>query len=155
MKSLSKAQATMRDLKERLEKRVKGASAGSVDTVKATQDSQGWPMLVLSDNGTETAGNPVIALRLKAVNAVSKDVFGNDLVAFGPHEMEVAYELDATEGEPSRRDLIKVMAEVGKLGHRVLVKEIADATAVTAASMDATAPADSLEYDTQWPAQGI
>lgn len=153
MQSLAKAQATMRDLKERLEKRVSGSA--SIDTVRADKDSAGWPMLFLSDAGTETAGNPVIALRLKAVDAVSKDVFGNSLVAFGPHEMEVAYELDGTEGEPSRRDIIKVMAEVAKLGHKTIVKEIADATAVSASSMDAASPADSLEYDTQWPAKGI
>lgn len=153
MQSLAKAQATMRDLKERLEKRVSGSA--SIDTVRADKDSAGWPMLFLSDAGTETAGNPVIALRLKAVDAVSKDVFGNSLVSFGPHDMEVAYELDGTEGEPSRRDIIKVMAEVAKLGHKMIVKEIADATAVSASSMDAASPADSLEYDSQWPAKGI
>ena len=153
MQSLAKAQATMRDLKERLEKRVSGSS--SIDTVREAADSEGWPMLVLSDGGVETAGNPVIALRLKAIDAVSKDVFGNALKAFSPHEMEVAFELDGTEGEPSRRDIIKVMIEVAKLGHKVLVKQIADATAVSAASMDATSPADSLEFDTQWPAKGI
>jgi hypothetical protein len=153
MQSFAKAQATMRDLKERLEKRFAGSA--TIDTVREAKDAQGWPMLFCSDGGTETAGNPVIALRLKAVDAVSKDVFGNDLRAFSPHEMELAYELDGTEGEPSRRDIIKAQLEIGKLGHKVLVKEIADATAVSATSMDATAPADSLEYDTQWPAKGI
>ena len=153
MQSLAKAQATMRDLKERLEKRVQGSS--SIDTVRATADSEGWPMLILSDAANESAGQPVIALRLKAVDAVSKDVFGNALKAFSPHEMEVAFELDSSEAEPSRRDIIKVMIEVAKLGHKVIVKQIADGTAVSASSMDATSPADSLEFDTQWPAKGI
>jgi hypothetical protein len=153
MQSLAKAQATMRDLKERLEKRVSGSA--SIDTVEASKDASGWPMLFLSDGGVKTAGNPVIALRLQAQDAVSKDVFGNALVSFGPHSMEVAYELDGTEGEPSRRDIIKVMVEVAKLGHKMVVKEIADATAVSEASMDATAAADSLEFDTQWPSKGI
>ena len=153
MQSLAKAQATMRDLKERLEKRVQGSS--SIDSVRATADSQGWPMLILSKAANEAAGQPVIALRLKAVDAVSKDVFGNSLKAFSPHEMEVAFELDASEAEPSRRDIIKAMLEVAKLGHKIIVKEIADGTAVSAASMDAASPADSLEFDTQWPAKGI
>jgi hypothetical protein len=153
MQSLAKAQATMRDLKERLEKRVSGSA--SIDTVEASQDSSGNPMLFCSDGGVKTAGNPVIALRIKSQDAVSKDVFGNALTAFGPHTMEVAYELDGTEGEPSRRDLSKVMFEVAKLGFKTEVKEIADATAVSATSMDAASPADSLEYDTQWPAKGI
>lgn len=153
MQSLAKAQAAMRDLKERLEKRVSGSS--TIDTVRATADSSGWPMLVLSDGGNEAAGQPVVALRLTAADAVSKDVFGNSLKAFSPHEMEVAFELDGSEGEPSRRDIIKVILEVAKLGHKVVVKQIADGTAVTASSMDAASAADSLEFDTQWPAKGI
>lgn len=153
MQSLAKAQAAMRDLKERLEKRVSGSS--TIDTVRESKDSDGWPILLLSDGGNESAGQPVIGLRLKSVDAVSKDVFGNSLKAFSPHELEVAFELDATEGEPSRRDLIKVMLEVAKLGHKIIVKQIADGTAVSASSMDSTSAADSLEFDTQWPAKGI
>ena len=125
MQSLAKAQATMRDLKERLEKRVSGSA--TIDTVRASQDSSGNPMLFLSDAGNEVAGQPVIAIRIKSQDAVSKDVFGNQLYAFGPHILEIAYELDGTEGEPSRRDIIKAMSEVSKLGLKIEVKEIADA----------------------------
>lgn len=153
MKSTAKAIAQVRELKEKLEFRFKGSA--SIDTVRALSDAQGWPMLICSDGGVETAGNPVIAIRIKAVDAVSKDVFGNDLVAFSPHTIEVAYELDGTEGEPSRRDIIKTMAEVQKIGMKVLVKEIADATAVSAASMDAAAVADALEFEVQWPTKGL
>ena len=154
MQSLAKAQATMRDLKERLEKRVSGSA--TIDTVRASQDSSGNPMLFLSDAGNEAAGQPVIAIRIQSQDAVSKDVFGNDLKAFGPHTLEVAYELTAGGKQtPNQRDLIKAQLEVSKLGHKIEVKEIANATAVTATSMNATSPADSLEYDTQWPAKGI
>lgn len=153
MKSLAKAEATVRELKEKLQFRFKGSS--SIDTVRESKDSEGWPMLFCSDAGNEAAGQPVVAVRIKAVDAVSKDIFGNDLIAFGPHELEVAYELDGTEGEPSRRDLSKVMLEVSKIGMKILIKEIADATAVSATSMSATAPADVLDYEVVWPTKGL
>jgi hypothetical protein len=153
MKSLAKAQATIRELKAKLEFRFKASA--TIDTVRETADSEGWPMLICSDAGNEAAGQPVIAIRIKAANAVSKDVFGNDLVAFTPHELELAYELDSAEGEPSRRDVIKAMSEVAKCGFKILVKEIADGTAVSATSMNATAAADSLENDVQWPTKGM
>jgi len=112
-------------------------------------------MLFLSDGGTETAGNPVIAIRIKAQDAISKDIFGNALVAFGPHDLEFAYELDGTEGEPSRKDLSIALLECSKIGMRILIKEITDATAVSATSMDAEAADLTLDVETQWPNKGI
>jgi|NOAtaT_7_FD_contig_51_5285587_length_2665_multi_4_in_0_out_0_3 hypothetical protein len=153
MKSTAKAQAQARELKEKLERRFKGSA--TIDSVRQVNDAQGWPLLLCSDGGNEAAGQPVIGIRIKAQDAVSKDVFGNDLVAFAPHTIEVAFELDAAEGEPSRRDLIKAMADIAKIGMKIDVKEIADGTAVSAASMDAAAVADSLEVETQWPTKGI
>jgi len=153
MKSTAKAQAQARETKEKLERRFKGSA--TIDTVRQANDAQGWPLLICSNGGAESAGQPVIAIRIKAQDAVSKDVFGNDLVAFAPHTIEVAYELDATEAEPSRLDLAKVMQEVSKIGMKIDIKEIADGTAVSAASMDATAVALSLEVETQWPTKGI
>lgn len=152
-KSTAKADAMSRDLKERLGFRLEGSAR--IDTVREARDAAGWPMLFLSDGGTETAGNPVIALRIKAVDAVSKDVFGNANVAFAPHELEVAYELDGTEGEPDRKDLAIVLYETTKIGMKTLIKEIADATAVSEASMDAAAAAESLEFDVLWPTKGV
>lgn len=153
MKSTAKAEAWMRDLKERLEFRIQGSS--TIDTVREAKDSNGWPVLFLSDGGVETAGNPVIGLRIQAADAVSKNVFGEDLLAFTPHELELAYELDVTEGEPSRKDLIKVMLEASKLGLKLIVKEIADGTAVTAANMTAAAVAASHEAEVVWPTKGM
>lgn len=149
MKSTAKAQAQARELKQKLELRLKGSA--SIDQVRQANDAQGWPMLFCSNGGAEAAGDAVIAIRIKAQDAVSKDVFGNDLVAFAPHTIELAYEEDI----PSRVDIIKVMAEVQKIGMKLAVKEIAAATAVTEASMDAAAVAASLEFETQWPTKGL
>lgn len=153
MKSTAKAQAQARELKEKLERRFKGSA--SIDSVRQANDAQGWPLLVCSDAANEAAGQPVIAIRIRAQDAISKDVFGNDLVAFAPHTIEVAYELDVAEGEPSRLDLAKAMQEVSKIGMKIDIKEIADGTAVSATSMDAASVALSLEVETQWPTKGI
>jgi len=153
IKSLAKAEALVRDLKEKLELRLKGAAAGRVDTVREAKDSDGAPYLVLSDNGTETAGNPVIFIRIKQIDAVSKDVFGNAMSAYAPHICELAYELDSSEAEPSRLDIIKVMFELAQLGIRTQVKQIADGTAVTPANVDAATAAEDFDW-IYWPTKG-
>lgn len=153
IKNLAKAEALVRQLAEDLKLRTKGAAAGRVDTVREAKDSEGYPYIVLSDNGTETAGNPVIFIRIKQIDAVSKDIFGNDMKAYAPHVCEMAYELDATEAEPSRLDIAMAMFEVAKVGAKIEIKEIADGTAVTPASVDADSA--SLELDwLRWPTKG-
>ena len=69
IQSLAKAEALIRKLAEDLALRTKGAAAGRVDTVREAKDTSGAPFLVLSDNGTETAGNPVIFIRIKQIDA--------------------------------------------------------------------------------------
>jgi hypothetical protein len=149
MKSHAVAESLIRKLQEHLGFRLEGSA--SIDTIRELRDSDGYPALILSDGGTETAGNPVIAIRIKAADAVSKDVFGNSFDAFAPHTVEIGYELDGTEAEPSRLDLAKVMHECSKLGAKMQIKEIADATAVTMASLSAAAVALELEFELRWP----
>lgn len=148
MKSTAKAQATLRDVADKLKVRF------PAKTIRAANDANGWPMLFIS-NGSEAAGASNIALRMTAQNAVSKDVFGNDLVAFAPHTLEVAYELGASAGTvASRTDLVAVEFEAIKTGVKIDIKEIANATAVTEASMNAAAVA--VELDNQyWPTKGV
>jgi hypothetical protein len=150
MKSTAKSIAVMRDLKERIDFRI--AASATIDTSRAAFDANGYPLLFLSDaTGGEGAGQPVILLRMKPVDAVSKDVFGNANVAFTPHTMEFAYELDGGEAEPSRMDIMTVMQEVAKLGITIEIKEIADATAVTEAAINAAAATKVLQYDVVSP----
>ena len=151
-KSTAKAEALARDLKERLRFRL---NAARIDTIREAKDANGWPMLFLSDGGVETAGNPVIALRIKAIDAVSKDVFGNANIAFAPHELELAYELDSSEAEPDRKDIAIVLFECTKMGIKTLIKEIADATAVTESALNAASAAEALEFDKAWPTKGV
>lgn len=153
MKSLAKADALLRDVADKL--KVRYAGSATIDTVRAARDAAGWPMLFLSDAGNEAAGQAVIALRIKAVDAVSKDVFGNDLVAFAPHKLEVAYELTAANNPiPTDVDLLIAEFEAIKTGVAIQLKELANGTAVTAANMDAQAVAIELD-ELYWPTKGV
>lgn len=153
MKSTAKSSSQMRALKDQLSARFNGSS--SIDTVESYIDSNGWSYLMLSNGGLKSAGEPVIFLRIRGMDAGSKDIFGNSNLSFSPHELDLAYELDVTEGEPSRQDLAKCMLEVGKLGYKVIIKEIADGTAVTASSVDAASPSSENEYEMYSPSKGM
>lgn len=153
MKSTSKASAAMRDLADRLKTRTAGSA--TIDTVRAANDANGWPMLFLSRGGNEAAGQPVIAMRITSFDAVSKDVFGNQLTAFNPHLLEVSYELSATDNPlPTDKDLVTAEWEAFKIGMRTQIKENASGTAVTAASMDAAAVMADLD-DLYFPNKGV
>lgn len=152
LKSTAKAEALARDLAEKLKKRLAGSA--TIDTVREDKDANGWPLIFLSDGGTETAGNPVILIRIKGDDAVSKDIFGNAITAAAPHTTEVAYEKDGTEGEPSRLDLTTVLFETIKMGTKIAIKEIDDATAVTESAINA-ASADKTLDDLYWPTKSV
>jgi hypothetical protein len=149
MKSLAKSDATLRDLKEVLERRL--ARYESLDTIREARDADGWPMLFLSAAGDESAEEPVIAIRMKSFDAVSKDVFGNDLVAFTPHTLEVATEADSGV---DMADYAETVTECAKRGVLVQIKETAAQTAVTATSMDAAEPSREIEVQDEWPTKG-
>jgi hypothetical protein len=149
MKSTAKAEALLRDVADKLKKRFPSK------TIRSARDSAGWPMLFISDSGSEAAGQAVQALRIKAQDAVSKDVFGNDLVAFAPHALEHAWELTAANNPiPTDADIYAVAFEAVKTGVKIQLKELANGTAVTAANMDAASVAVELE-DLEWPTKGV
>lgn len=151
--STAKAQACFRDLADRLSKRI--SASASINTVRAANDANGWPMLFLSVAGNEAEAQPVIVLRMSAVSAVSLDVFGNPLSAYAPHIIEVAYEMAAAnKPEPSILDLQTVEYEAFKIGARTQVKQIANGTAVTETSMNAKA-ADLDVDDLYWPTKSV
>lgn len=153
MKSLAKADALLRDVADKL--KVRYAGSATIDTVRAARDANGWPMLFLSDAGNEAAGQAVIALRIKSVDAVSKDVFGNDLVAFAPHKLEIAYELAAANNPIAiDTDILIAEFEAIKTGVAIQLKELANGTAVTAANMDAATANIELD-ELYWPTKGV
>jgi len=153
MKSTAKAEALLRDVADKLAKRYAGSA--TIDTVRQAKDSQGWPVIFLSDGGVETAGAAVIALRIRAVDMVSTDVFGNATSAYAPHKLEVAYELTATDNPiPTDKDLLTAEFEAIKTGVAIQLKELANGTAVTAANMDAAAVGLELD-ELYWPTKSV
>ena len=150
MKSTALADAKFRSLADDLKIRLKGSA--TIDTVRAARDAQGWPVLVLSDGGAEAAGDAVIVLRMKAQDAVSKDIFGNDLVAFAPHTVDVAYEQDANgKPTPAAKDVAIALHEATRIGAKVAVKETANTDAVLANLETATTivELDWLQFPTK------
>lgn len=150
MKSTAKAESVMRGIKEELAMRIKGSA--TIDTVRELKDANGWPMLVLSDAGVETAGAAVIAIRMKAVDMVSKDVFGNDLVAFAPHKLELCWEKDANDKPtPADADVAMITTVCAKKNICLVVKETDNGDAVVA-NLDAAtviAQIDDLQFPTK------
>lgn len=153
MKSTAKAQAWMRDLSDKLSKEL--AAGAGLNTVRAANDANGWPMLFISHAGNEAEAQPVLAIRISAVDAVSRDVFGNDNISLSPHILERAYEL-ALSGAPevSALDIAVVSKETDKLGIHIQVKQVANGTAVTEASMNATPSSLDVSADLYWPTKG-
>jgi len=148
IKSTASADATLRDLKERLER--KNAETATLDTVREARDANGWPMLFLSLAGAEAAGDNVIAIRMRGIDMVSKDVFQNDAIAYTPHRMEIAHEDTVADDA----DKAVVIAECAKTGVALELKAIAAATAVTEASMDAKEADRVIENQDEWPTKG-
>ena len=144
----------MRDMADKLKVRLAGSA--TINTVRAANDANGWPMLFLSQAGNEAEAQPVILIRIMSVDAVSKDIFGNQLTAFNPHTLEIAYEL-ASSGDNAivaHADLLKAEYECIKTGVRIQLKQLANGTAVTEAAINAAAPSLDIE-ELYWPAHGV
>lgn len=128
-KSTAKAEAMARDLKDRLEQR--GLA------VAESKTAQGWPRLVIE---TDEA-----SIEIEAADAVSKDVFGNDLKAFAPHEARLA----SADGQ-AKADFYKVAKELEKCGiDKTILK-----TGATLAAAEATA-GEAVIWDVRWPTMGV
>lgn len=130
-KSTAKAEALSRDLKERLEFRG--------FTVAESKDSEGWPKLTIN---TDEA-----SLRIESVDAVSKDVFGNDLKAFAPHSIDFASRNDAMDTLKASQILLEVI----KMG---IENTIVKTHATDLATAEAAA-GTKLNFETIWPTKGI
>lgn len=153
MKSTAKAEALLRDVADKLKVRL--AANATVNTVRQAKDANGWPMLFLSAGGNEAAGQPVVGIRITAANAVSKDVFGNDLIAFAPHNLEFAYELTAADNPiPTDVSVFIAWYEAQKTGVAMNLKELANGTAVTEANMNAATASIVLD-ELYWPTKGV
>lgn len=152
--STAKSSALVRDLADKLAKRFPSGAAG-LDTVRLAMDANGWSMIVLSHLANEVAGQPAIIIRVKGVDAVSKDIFGNATSSYAPHICEVGYELAAAnKPEPSLADLAVAKFEAERMGCRFQEKSFANGTAVSEAALNAASPIADLE-DLYWPTKSV
>lgn len=151
--SNAKAVALVRDLADKLSKRYAGGAG--LNSVRQASDANGWPMLFISNAGNEAEGAAVVLIRIKGVDAVSKDIFGNATTAYAPHTLELAYELAAANKPiPTLADLASAEFEAIKTGVRYQLKEIANGTAVSEAAINAAAPAADLD-ELYWPTKSV
>ena len=152
--SNAKAIALIRDLGDKLSKRF--ANGSGINTVSQAfyTDSNGatWPYLLLTTGGTATEGSAVIYIEISGIDAVSKDVFGNELCAYAPHKMLFGYELGAAGNQtiPTHADIATAQFEAIKTGVSLNLIEIANGTAVTAANVNAATPVVTLD-ELYWP----
>lgn len=128
MLSKAKSQAVARELKSALEKR--GFAVVESDTAK----------------GKKLAVEACISIRIEAKDAVSKDIFGNALDSFAPHEVKLAID----NAVATHSQVAKVMMELAKQGFSIKIGE--DATLV-----DAEAAADAAaeeRHNVMFPTKG-
>ena len=159
MYSNAKAIALARDLSDKLSKRLafNGTSVNFISQGFSAPDAAGgtWPYLLISENGTVTEGSPVAYIQFSNPDMVSKDVFGGDTDAYAPTIVQIGYELNTTGGSfVSNADLATITYETEKTGCRVQIKQVANGTAVTSASVNAAAPLVDLE-DLYWPTKSV
>lgn len=153
MMSAAKADALIRDLADKLAKRLPSTSAG-LNSLRVANDANGWPMLFISHNANEAEGQPVVLIRIQNVDLVSKDIFGNSSYAYAPHILQFAYELAAAnKPEPTLADLLYCQFEAIKTGVRFQLYELANGIAVDEANLN-TAVAAGPQADADelyWP----
>ncbi len=156
--SNAKAEALLRDLGNKLQIRLANGTGLNTVTPGFYTDANGavWPYILLT-NATDGAGegNPVVYIEISNVNAVSKDIFGGNLYAYTPDILQLGYELTSGGAPiPTRADLLTCQDESIKTGCRFQVKEVANGTAVTGASVNAATPIVDLE-DLYWPTKSV
>lgn len=128
MLSKAKSQAMARELKSSLEKR--GFAVVQSDLAK----------------GTKLAIDADISIRIEAKDAVSKDIFGNALDSFAPHEVKLAIDTAVATHE----DVAKVMMDLAK--HGVALKIGSGAT--LAAAETAADTAQEQRHNVMFPTKG-
>lgn len=129
-KSTAVSEAKIRELKDQLQFR--GFS------VAESKTAEGYAKLTLN---TDEA-----SIVVEQEDAVSKDVFGNDLLAFTPHKLNFASRDDAMDS----LKVAQILTEIGKHGMKIIVKTHAD-TLATAEAADGT----EIQYSVRWKNKGI
>lgn len=150
--SVDHAVGVARDLADRLSLRFTNNTG--LNTVRQTQDENGYPILVLSHNATETEGNSVVWIRIMNINVGAIDSFGNSTLPFTPTLSQIAYELSSGGAPiPTTSDFSTCLFEIARTGTVVSEYAIANGTAVTETAVNAASPTTTLK-DIDWGYKG-
>jgi hypothetical protein len=144
-----------RDLADQF--KIRFSNNSGLNTVRQSQDVNGWPMIFVSHNANEAEGQPVVVLRLMNINVGAIDIFGNSTLPFTPTQCEVAYELGSGGAPiPALADLIVCLFQPTRTGVIIVNEPIANGTAVTEASMNAAQAAGPSQIlkDIDWRNSG-
>lgn len=128
MLSKAKSEAMARELKSSLEKR--GFSVAESNLAK----------------GKKLVIEACISIRIEAKDAVSKDIFGNALDAFAPHEVKLAID----NAVATHSQVAKVMMELGKQGAALKIGEDSS----LAAAETAADSAEEERFNIMFPGKG-
>jgi hypothetical protein len=105
--------------------------------VAESKTVDGFPRLVLDTNQA--------SIEIVQEDAVSKDIFGNNLKAFAPHRLTLAM-ADAV----TKQTQAKLMVEIVKMGvNKLIVKNGANLAAAEAAAGEA------IDQEVRWPTKGV
>lgn len=156
MSAIAKAQALMRDLKDRLQKKLP-----STYVFASSDDAQGSRLLI-SQDATPAAGEQVIAIRILADQTAFKDVLGNAQRVYAPLRAQVIEEASAIAGVSliTLANRLHVDLELARLGLKQERWMNANTTvpAISQFAADGTVTGStliaSLPFDMYWPLSG-
>jgi hypothetical protein len=166
--SVDHAVGVARDLSDRLTMRLENQTgATQLNTVRQTQDEWGYPVIVVSHNGSEIEGAPVVWIRLTNLFEQSGspetspagapiDIFGNATLPFTPTVAQIATELVGVAGTapiPSTQDYSTCLFEISRTGTVVAQFGQPNGTAVTEASITSANQIQVLK-DIDWGFKG-
>lgn len=129
MLSTAKAEAVARDLGEQLKLR-------GFEVLEQAMP-KGRKLVINTDHAS---------IRIEAKDAVSKDIFGNDLDVFTPHDVKLAINND----EATHSEAAVIMLALSKVGFDLKIGEGATLAAAETAADNADVTRNALK----WPTRG-
>ncbi len=156
MSTIAKAQAIMRELKERLQKKLP-----STYVFTESSDVQGSRLLISAD-ATPAAGEQVVAIRILSEQTAHKDVLGNAQRVYAPLRAQVIEEASTISGVSliTLANRLQIDLEMARMGLKQDRYMNANTTvpAVSQFAADGTVSGStliaSLPFDMYWPLSG-
>jgi hypothetical protein len=156
MSATSKAQAIMRDLKERLQRKLP-----STYVLNQSEDASG-SILLISADATPAAGEQVVAIRIEAEKTAFTDVLGLAQKVYAPLRAQVIEESSTIAGVSliTLANRLQIDLEIARTGLKQERYMNANATvpAISQFSADGSVASSTLiasvPFDMYWPLSG-